>query len=96
MAFRDDQVKFDGSPSRGGAIDLANNEMNLVWKQAVRLSLKRSVNSARLIINKDKQLSSQKREQLIVVNQTYVSLWVKFSLCCVTSKKNTIRSYSRK
>jgi hypothetical protein len=50
-----------------GIIDQANNEMNLVWKQAVRLALKKSVNSAKLIINNDRDLNNQKREQLIVV-----------------------------
>ena len=67
-AFRDDQFKNGGSPGRGtGIIDQANNEMNLVWKQAVRLALKKSVNSAKLIINNDRDLNNQKREQLIVV-----------------------------
>jgi hypothetical protein len=67
-AFRDDQFKTGGSPGgEVGIIDQANSEMNLIWKQAVRLSLKKSINSAKLIINNDRELNNQKREQLIVV-----------------------------
>lgn len=48
-------------------MDVANNEVNAVWKQAVRLSLIRSINSAKLIIKNDREINNQKKEQLIVV-----------------------------
>lgn len=54
-----------------GAMDQANTEMNLVWKQAVRLSLKRSIHSATLLINNDRELNRQKKDQLISVNFYY-------------------------
>jgi hypothetical protein len=54
-------------------MDMANSEVNLVWKQAVRLSLIRSINSAKLILANDREISSQKKEQLIVVIELYGS-----------------------
>lgn len=78
-AFRDDQFKSGTSPGRdGGGMDAANSEVNLVWKQAVRLSLKRSINSARLIISNDRDLSNQKKSQLINVNFNDCSLQARF------------------
>jgi hypothetical protein len=59
-------------------MDLANSEVNSVWKQAVRLSLIRSINSAKLILANDRELSSQKKEQLIVVIKINLSLSAKF------------------
>ena len=47
--------------------------MNMIWKQAVRLSLKKSITSAKLIINNDRELNAQKREQLIVVHSCLIS-----------------------
>lgn len=66
--FRDDQFKGGNSPAREGVMDAANSEVNAVWKQAVMLSLKRSVNASRTIISKDRgELGVQKKEQLIQV-----------------------------
>lgn len=95
--FRDDQFKNGGSPGRDiGIIDQANSEMNLVWKQAVKLSLKRSINSARLMINNDKELNKQKRDQLIVVKYIDRSPLAKFKRCLSTSKRSTTLSFWRR
>lgn len=67
--FRDEQFRSGGSPAREGVMDAANAEVNAVWRQAVRLSLLRSVNSARLIVSNDRSLNDQKKEQLILVGR---------------------------
>lgn len=71
-SFRDDQFKSGTSPGREGVMDIANSEVNAVWKQAVRLSLIRSINSAKLILANDREIGSQKKEQLIVVIASYL------------------------
>ena len=71
-SFKDDQFKSGTSPGREGVMDIANSEVNAVWKQAVRLSLIRSINSARLILSNDREINNQKREQLIVVIVSYL------------------------
>ena len=53
-------------------MDAANSEVNAVWKQAVILSLRRSINASRQILSKDKgELGVQKKDQLIQVDAPY-------------------------
>jgi hypothetical protein len=49
------------------ALERVSHENNQIWKQAVRLALCRSIVSAKLIIRNDKEISSQKKEQLLTV-----------------------------
>ena len=80
-SFKDDQFRSGAVPGREGVMDIANSEVNAVWKQAVRLSLIRSINSAKLIIKNDREVTGQKKEQLIVVMHHYPSRSAKFKLC---------------
>lgn len=64
--FRDDQFKQNNNGELQG-VDKVNDENNKLWKMAVRLSLRRSLVSAKLIQKNDRDLTHQKKEQLITV-----------------------------
>jgi len=71
--FRDEQYKSGaGQPGELTGVEKVNEENNKLWKQAVRLSLKRSLHSAELIQKNDRDLSNQKKEQLITVTLTLI------------------------
>lgn len=65
--FRDDQFKQNINAGDLQGVEKVNDENNKIWKQAVRLSLKRSLICAKLIQKNDRDLTHQKKEQLITV-----------------------------
>ncbi len=64
--FRDDQYKRSNEEVTG--VQRVSQENNKIWKQAVRLSLARSIIGAKLIIRHDREIDSAKKEQLMKVD----------------------------
>lgn len=65
--FRDDQYKRSNDPNEATGLQRVSLENNKIWKQAVRLSLARSIVSAKLIIQNDREIDGVKKEQLRTV-----------------------------
>jgi hypothetical protein len=98
--FREDQFKSAaGAGNAGGqemtALERVSHENNLIWKQAVRLALSRSIVSAKLIIRNDKEISSQKKEQLLTVDACNPRASARSTRSSISSKASTIRSSSK-
>lgn len=69
--FRDDQFKQNNNKELQG-VEKVNDENNKIWKQAVRLALRKSLVTAKLVEKNDKEISHQKKEQLITVASSFI------------------------